>query len=249
MKKKEWFENEKFWLNYAPVMFDEVHWAEAPEAARACCKIARLKKGSRVLDACCALGRMSVQFALCGMKVTGVDIMQPFLDSARELAESEGVTADFVNCDMRKFTPEKPFDLAVNVYNSFGYCDSIEDDTKILKQIFSALKEGGAFILECISRETAIRWFTEAEWFERSGLTVLTEFSPVGAWEALRSKWTIINKQGKRMEHVFNQRLYSAAELRHSLHDIGFSKAEVFGGYDLRPYDYNAQTMLIVAGK
>lgn len=249
MKKNEWFENENFWLNYAPVMFDEVHWAEADGVAQRCTEIAGLKKGSRVLDVCCALGRISVPFARLGMNVTGVDITQPFLDSAQELAENEGVTLNLINCDMRKFRTTKKFDLAVNVYNSFGYCDSIKDDTKILKQICASIKNGGTFILECISRETAIRWFTEGEWFERAGLTVLTEFSPVGAWEALSSKWIIISKDGKRMEHVFNQRLYSAAELRDRLISIGFKSAEVFGDFDLSPYDYNAKTMVIVCRK
>lgn len=247
--KKEWFNDDDFWLNYAPVMFDEVHWAEAPAVAEKCAEIARIRKGSRVLDACCALGRISVQFALLGMKVTGVDITQPFLDSAAELAASEGVKLDLVNCDMRKYVPSRKFSLAVNVYNSFGYCDSIKDDIKILKSIFNSLEEGGTFILECISRETAVRWFTEGEWFERSGLTVLTEFKPVGAWEALSSKWIIIDRNGKRMEHVFNQRLYSAAELRDRLISIGFKSAEVYGGFDLSPYDYNAKTMVIVAKK
>ena len=66
MEKKQWFENESFWLNYAPIMFDEAHWAEARGIAESCCKIAGLQKGSRVLDACCALGRISVELALCG---------------------------------------------------------------------------------------------------------------------------------------------------------------------------------------
>ena len=49
MKKKEWFENESFWLNYAPIMFDEVHWAEAHGVAESCCKIAGLKKATAFL--------------------------------------------------------------------------------------------------------------------------------------------------------------------------------------------------------
>lgn len=249
MKRQEWFENQDFWLNYGPVMFDSQHWAEAEGIAMQCCSIAGLKKGSSVLDACCGPGRISVELALCGMNVTGVDITQPFLDAARETAEDEGISITLVNHDMRTYSPEKPFDAAINVYNSFGYCDSIADDTKILEQIYKALKDGGTFILECISRETAVKYFTEGEWFERAGMTVLTDFSVAGAWEGLRSRWILIDAEGKRTEHEFIQRLYSAAELRDRLRGIGYKSAEVYGGFDLSPYDHKAKTMVIVARK
>ncbi|MBP5436849.1 MAG: class I SAM-dependent methyltransferase [Treponema sp.] len=251
MKKKQWFENESFWLNYAPIMFDEAHWAEAHGIAESCCKIAGLKKGSRVLDACCALGRISVELALCGMDVTGVDITEPFLVAAKESTDAEGVPLEVVNADMRTFSvpAEKKFDAAVNIYNSFGYCDSIEEDMQIIQSVFDSLKKGGTFILECISRETAVRWFTEGEWFERAGKTVLTKFTVDGAWEGLRSKWILLDPDGSRMEHEFVQRLYSAPQLRDLLLQNGFSSAEVYGGFDLSPYDYNAKTMVIVAKK
>ncbi|MCR5218934.1 class I SAM-dependent methyltransferase [Treponema sp.] len=247
--KKEWFQNDDFWVNYGPIMFDEAHWAEAAGTAGEIKKIAGLKNGDKILDACCALGRISVELALLNLNVTGVDITQPFLDCAADTAEDEGVKLNLVNCDMREFKIDSKFDCAINVYNSFGYCDSKEDDYKIISSIYDSLKEGGSFILECISRETAIRWFTEGEWFERAGKTVLTEFKPTGAWEGLSSRWILIDKNGQRMEHTFIQRLYSAAELRDKLLETGFSSAEVYGGFDLSPYDYNAKTMVIVARK
>ena len=51
------------------------------------------------------------------------------------------------------------------------------------------------------------------------------------------------------MEHVFVQRLYSAAELRDTMLHCGFSEASVYGGFDLSAYDQNAKTMVIVAKK
>lgn len=250
-KEKEWFENEDFWLNYGPIMFDEQQWAQAHGIAERCCEIAGLEKGDSVLDVCCAVGRISVEMALCGMNVTGVDITQPFLDAARESAEDEGVSLELINHDMRNFASKKKFDCAINIYNSFGYCDSIADDTKILKQVYKSLKKGGTFILECISRETAVKYFTEGEWFDRAGKTVLTEFKVVGAWESLSSKWILIDKKdGSRMEHTFLQRLYSAAELRDTLlKECKFKSVEVYGGFNGEAYDQNAKTMVLVAHK
>ncbi len=249
-QKKEWFENEDFWKNYGPIMFDSAHWAEAPGVAAAVQKIAGLKKGARILDAGCGPGRISVELALLGLDVTGVDIIQAELDAAAETATDEGVDISLVNADLRTYTTDKKFDAAINVYTSFGYCDTMEEDVQILKHICDAIKDGGWFIMEMTSREIAVQYFTPGEWFERAGKTVLTEFTVEGAWEGLRSRWILIdNKTGGRIEHEFVQRLYSAIELKRLLLGIGFKSAEVYGDFEFAPYNESAKTMVIVARK
>lgn len=248
-EKKQWFENESFWQNFGPVMFDSQRWAEAPGIAESVIKIAGLTKGSSVLDAGCGPGRISVELAAKGLDVTGVDIIQSELDAAKDSANAEGVKLDLINCDLRSFKSQKKFDCAINLYTSFGYCDTIEEDFQILKNIADSLRDNGFFILECTSRETAILYFTDGEWFERSGLTVLTQFSVEGAWEGLRSKWTIINRDGQRIEHEFVQRLYSAIELKRMMIRAGFNSVEIYGNYDFSPYNEHAKTMVIVAKK
>ena len=248
-QKKQWFENESFWQNFGPVMFDSQRWAEAPGIAESVIKIAGLTKGSSVLDAGCGPGRISVELAAKGLDVTGVDIIQSELDAAKDSADAEGVKLDLINCDLRSFKSQKKFDCAINLYTSFGYCDTIEEDFQILKNIAGSLRDNGFFILECTSRETAILYFTDGEWFERSGLTVLTQFSVEGAWEGLRSKWTIINRDGQRIEHEFVQRLYSAIELKRMMIRAGFNSVEIYGNYDFSPYNEHAKTMVIVAKK
>ena len=248
-QKKQWFENENFWNNYGPIMFDANRWAEAPAVAQSICKIAGLKKDSSVLDAGCGPGRISVELALLGMDVTGVDLIQSELDAAKETAEAENVKLNLIKADLRTFDSEKKFDCAVNLYTSFGYCDTIEEDVQILQKIYSNLKKDGWFILENLSRETAILYFTEGEWFERAGMTCLTQFSVEGAWEGLVSKWILIKEDGTRIEHQFTQRLYSAAELCKTLIKAGFKEAKAYGDYNLNPYDQNAKTMVLVAKK
>ena len=178
----QWFENENFWLNYGPIMFEPQRWAEAPNVAEAICNIAGLSSGSSIMDAGCGPGRVSVELALKGLDVTGVDIIQPFLDAAKETADDEEVNINLVNADLRYYDSEKKFDAIVNLYTSFGYCESIEEDMQILKKIYANLKDDGWFIMESTSREIAVKYFTEGEWFKRAGKTVLTEFTVEGAW-------------------------------------------------------------------
>ena len=247
--KTEWFEKENFWINFAPIMFDDARWAEAPDVAEYVQKIAGLSRGDSVLDAGCGLGRISVELALLGLDVTGVDIIQAELDAAKESAAAEGVALNLINADLRNFTSSKKFDCAVNLYTSFGYCDTIEEDMMILKNIAGALRQGGTFILECTSRESAVMYFTPGEDFDRAGWHVHTEFGVVGAWEGLRSKWVLTDDNGKKIEHEFVQRLYSADDLCKRMVECGFSSAQAYGDFDLSPYDENLRTMIIVAKK
>ena len=277
-KKQEWFESESFWAQYAPVLFDAQRWAEAPTVAEGVLRIigaahdvsvpenapadspeaasspvqaesARPVHTPAILDAGCGPGRIAVELAVRGARVTGVDIIRPFLNAAHDSAEDEGVELDLVQADLRTFVRPGAFDAAVSLYTSFGYCDTIEEDMQILKNIAASLKPSGWFILEMTGREIAVRDFTEGEWFERGGFTVLTEFSVVGAWEALRSRWMLIDGEGHKIDHVYDQRLYSAIELKRLMLASGFASVEIYGDFDFSPYNEKARTMVLVARK
>lgn len=249
----EWFESENFWTQYAPIMFDDVRWAEAPTVAQYVKDIAKLSPGSKVLDAGCGLGRIAVELAALDLDVTGVDIIQSELDAAKDSAEAEGVELTLINQDLRTFHAKNQFDCAVNLYTSFGYCDTVEEDMQILRNIADSVKPDGTFIMECTSRETAILYWTPGEEFERAGYKVVTHFEVVGAWEGLKSQWTLYplqkNQKQSVVDHTFIQRLYPATFLRNKLLEFGFSKADVYGDFDHSPYDEHARTMIIIGRK
>jgi len=246
----DWFESENFWTQYAPIMFDDARWAEAPTVAQYVKDIAGLGEGAKILDAGCGLGRISVELAALGLDVTGVDIIQSELDAARDSAEAEGVPLTLINHDLRSYRAPEQFDCAINLYTSFGYCATIEEDMKILKNIADSVKTGGTFIMECTSRETAIMYFTAGEEFERADYKVVTHFEVVGAWEGLRSQWTLYPLDSKQaIDHTFIQRLYPATFLRDKLIDFGYSKVNIYGDFDKSPYNEHARTMVIIGKK
>ena len=248
----DWFEDERFWVQYAPIMFDAPRWAEAPAVAEGILKLAgdgRKPQDLRILDAGCGLGRIAVELAACGAQVTGVDLIKPFLDAAADAAFAEGVSIEWVQADLRHFVRPAAFDIAVNMYTSFGYCKTVEEDAQILRNIVQSLKPNGCFILEMLGREIAVRDFTAGEWFERAGYTVLTDFSVEGAWEGLRSHWQLYTKEGLKADHTFVQRLYAATELRQLMLSAGFRSVEIYGDFDRSSYNERARTMILAARK
>jgi hypothetical protein len=89
----------------------------------------------------------------------------------------------------------------------------------------------------------------EAEWFERAGYFVLTEYEAVNSWEGLKNRWILISREGKKIERSFTQRLYAATELRQLLLDAGFSAVELYGNWEEGPYDQCSQSLIAVGRK
>lgn len=248
MNEKEWFEDQDFWLAYAPLMFDESRWAEVPEVVDRLQRLSSLHAGGRVLDLCCGVGRHSVEFAKRGFPVTGVDITEAYLDAAAETAAAEavGTALELICDDARRFSRPGYFDLCLNLYTSFGYFSRREDDLLLLANCAKNLAPGGRLILETVGKETAARDFVESERFERAGWNVTTEFKILGDWEYEVNRW-ILEKGTERVDRSFALRLYSAYEMKQALTEAGFASVAIFGGLDGKPYDEKADSLVAVA--
>jgi SAM-dependent methyltransferase len=259
---EEWFNDTDFWKNFAPIIFDDKHWSEVPEVADSVTRLAGLKLygsasradgGPRALDLCCGMGRITAELARRGFAMTGVDITESFLETAREDALYEGLDIEYVRADARSFVRPDFFDTAMNLYISFGYFEDSGDDLIMLRNVYESLKPGGSFIVETLGKEIAVRDFIPGEWFERAGYTVLTEYKAVDSWAALKNRWILIPKaerpNGTRIEKTFTQRLYAATELRALLLKAGFAGVELYGGWDEREYDHDAEILIAVGRK
>ena len=263
MKKKEWFYDTDFWEHFAPIMFNESHWAEVPHVADAVTRLSRfnlygetssdkwhkpLESAPKVLDLCCGLGRISAELSRMGYAVTGVDITDSFLKTAIDDAEYEKLDIEYIKCDARDFIRKQFFDTVLNLYISFGYFSDQKDDLKVLRNVYDSLKPGGCFIIETMGKEIAVRDFVEAEWFEHGGNLILTEYEALDSWTFLKNRWILIKDKIKQ-EKIFVQRLYAASELRSVLHEAGFEKIEIFGDWDESPYDQRAAKLIAVGRK
>ena len=244
----EWFENESFWVAYAPLMFDASRWAEVPDAVDWITTVTAVSAPARILDLCCGVGRYSLEFARRGFAVTGVDITQAYLNALLESAIEENLSIEIARDDARKFSRPEQFDLCLNMFTSFGYFSNIDDDMQLLKTSCQNLKSGGRFILETIGKEISARDYCPYESFVRLGWNVRVEYEVIGAWEGMKNRWILENEQ-QRIDNAFILRLYSATELKRALFKAGFSSVRIFGGLDGRAYDHNALALVALAEK
>jgi SAM-dependent methyltransferase len=228
---RKWYEDDAFWDTWAPVMFSEERLGKAPEEVDNLVSLCRPKAGASVLDLCCGPGRHSLELARRGFSVTGVDRTKRYLEEARRKAKKEGLGVEFIQKDMRKFLRPKAFDMALNLFTSFGFFEDQKEDELVAKNVFRSLKNGGVFVVDIMGKEIIARIFQERDWHRVNGGIML------------------LVKGGRVEEFSFSLRPYSAAELVRLLTDCGFSRTEVYGSLAGTPYDHQAKRLVVVAHK
>lgn len=207
----------------------------------------RLAPGARVLDIACGVGRHSIELARRGYHVTGLDLSPTLLKIAAERAERAGVEVNWVRADMREIPFTQEFDAAFNIFSSWGYLESEDEDQKVLTAVARALKPGGVFLLETAHRDWMIRHFQSHAWSEGVGVLVLEDRVLDLLSGRLLSTWTAIYNDGRRRQWQVNTRHYTAAELRRMLESAGFTISQSFGGYDGAPLTLESPRLILVA--
>jgi SAM-dependent methyltransferase len=238
-----WFENDEFWRAFYPWMFHERRFQSALEEVEQLLALSGVMQGA-ALDLCCGPGRHSIPLVQRGFHVTAVDRSPFLLNKARERSAQAGVALEFVECDAREFVRAAAFDLAINLYTSFGYF-SREEDLKVLKNVRTSLKKGGVFILELVGREcvrspAAFNAYWNAHWEESADGEIFLDYAEaLPGWTRLRVQRLLV-KSSQALRFDFELNVYSGQELVGALKQAGFSEVEIFGSLAGTPYDGRA---------
>ena len=244
----EWFENESFWKETYNCLFPEKLIIETNEHVESILKLVGFK-GSSILDLCCGPGRCSIVLAKKGFSVTGVDRSQFLLDKAKARGKSDGLSVEWVLEDMRRFIRPMSYDLALNMFTSFGYFDDKDDDMKVLENVFTNLKSGGIFLIDVMGKEILAKIFqpTIADQLD-DGTMVVQRPKIYDDWTRVRNDWIIIKgRQAKTFK--FHHTVYSGQELKDRMERVGFESLKLYGSLDGSPYDSDAQRLIIIGRK
>jgi SAM-dependent methyltransferase len=249
MEDISWYEREEDWVLKRSIIFSkkmvQFTFLEVDRLIRL---LGGLPTGARILDLCCGIGRHSLALARKGFSVTGVDITMPYLDIASENAKQEGLSIRFIHSDMRNYCDPGSFDLIANLCTSFGYLDSIEEDIKVLQNIYASLAEGGRFVIEILGKEVSAARFCKEQETEYDGFKMIARSKILDDWSILECRRTIIEGDSSK-EVVSYHRLYSATELKGHLKEAGFKNIKVYGSFAGAPYDNEAKSMIMIGEK
>ena len=208
-----------------------------------------LPVGANLLDVPCGAGRLSLELTSWGYEITGVDISQPLLESARDSAEARGVQVTWANRDMRDLPWQEEFDGAFCAWSSFGYFDE-QGNADFLKAVARSLKRGAPFVLDTPLIETRLPEITAEPrvWWPVGDLLALEERSFDHETSRVESRWTFIRDGTKETKHL-SLRLYTYRELAALLEQAGFGNHEPYGGIEFEPFGLGSEWLYLVTKK
>jgi SAM-dependent methyltransferase len=201
-------------------------------------KLLELRDGSRVLDAPCGYGRISLGLARRGAVVLGVDFSEQLLSEAqRARGDVPAERLEYRRHDLREPLPESGFDVALNIFSSLGY-GSEADDVAILSTLRNAVRPGGRVFIETNHRDQGVIFFSQARrpTYRLSDGTLFMEeprFDAVSGRVDSTWYWEGPANRGQKRSSL---RLYSATELVALLPRAGLRLLSVHGGCTPEPF-------------
>ena len=139
-----WYEK---WFNtkYYHILYANRDYEEAKLFINNLASHLKLKKNSKIIDVACGNGRHAVYLNLLGYDVTGIDLSKKNIESA---SKSSKKNLQFFVHDMRKLFKQNEYDLAINLFTSFGYFDEDSDNEKALFAIANNVKTEGLVVID-----------------------------------------------------------------------------------------------------
>ena len=217
-----------------------------------------------VLELGCGTGRALLPLARDGFAVTGVDLSPAMLALARRKIDQAGLgeRVRLVRDDIRRLDDlgEARFTLAFSALNSFLHLETREDQQAALAAVGRHLAPGGLFVADLFpphphvladydGRMIHTATFRDPRTGDRidkfvSGALDAAEqrIETVFFYDRLRADGTV-----ERTAAPFALRYIGRYELELLLERAGFARLQLYGSYDLEPFDADSERMIVVA--
>ncbi|WP_299060690.1 class I SAM-dependent methyltransferase [uncultured Polaribacter sp.] len=241
MKTKDWFTD---WFNtsYYHTLYKERNDDEAQLFMKNITSFLNLPKTTHILDLPCGKGRHSVFLNSLGYKVTGGDLAENSIKSAKEF---ENDTLNFKVHDMRQ-TFNNKYDAVFNLFTSFGYFEDDKEDILILDNIKQGLNKGGFFVFDFLNAEKVKLNLVikETKTVDNITFNIKREIK-----NGFIFKHISFFADGEN--HTFTEQVkyLDLEKMTTFFEKVGFTITNVFGNYHLNEYNAKTSDRLIIIAK
>jgi SAM-dependent methyltransferase len=243
--KSEWY---KIWFSskYYLELYKHRDVFEAQNVINLIQRTLNIGNKSRIIDVCCGAGRHSLELAKRGYDVTGIDLSEFLISQAKlnyRKSPEKNLKAKFLIKDMRNFNFEKSFDVALNIFTSFGYFQDDGENFKMFTNVHKSLKDNGYFIFDYLN-DTYLKDNLIPESNDKiNGLEIVQK-------RRIENKFVIKDIYIGKQKFTEILKLYSRIEISSFLIYQGFDIIEFFGDYYGNPFDKdNSKRLIIFAEK
>lgn len=240
--QRKWFQ---YWFNspYYHILYSQRNDEEAEFLIDNLFAYLQPEKASRVLDIACGRGRHAVYLSKKGYDVTGIDLSEQNIRYAQQFANKN---LHFFVHDMRKLSFINYFDIAVNLFTSFGYFESEKDHINALKAFRKGLKADGTFVIDYFNTLKILKNLTQQEIKSIEGIEFhLHKFVSEG--KIIKH----INFEHGRKTYAFEERVqaFMLNDFERMLEKSGFVITAKFGSYGLEGFREDSSDRLILICK
>lgn len=210
-------------------------------------------KPKTVVDLACGTGTIAGMLARRGYAVTGIDLSEEMLESAREKLRLQGIRIPLVQGDMRSFALHQPADAVVCLCDGFNYLLTEEDAAKALQCIRRNLAPGGLLVFDVSSRyklQSVLGSKAMAE--VRDDVTLVWQNRYEPQTRLLTMDLTFFVQEGtlyRRFEETHIQRAYDGEELIRLLSDHGYEDIVSYAPFALKPPGHRDHRLFFAAKK
>jgi SAM-dependent methyltransferase len=221
---KDWFSSEEYLSVY-----QHRDNEDARKLLHLILKETNLTGRGTILDAACGAGRHSVNLASLGYRVTGFDLSRTLLKIAKRDAIISGTEVGFFCADLRNVPLKKKFDLVLNLFTSFGYFESDDENFLFIKRAFELLKDDSWYVLDFLNNEFLSRNLIPESTREINGKKI-TERRKIDSGRVVKE--IIIENGSAPGTYYESVKLYGKDKIVYEFGKIGFKFVKAFGDYD-----------------
>jgi len=208
--------------------------------------------GDPVLELACGTGRVSIPLARDGHKVTGIDIEESMLATARSTNDTD---AAFHQADMRGFELDGRYAVALLPFNSVGHLHCRDDVEGCFQSVWRHLSPDGVFVvamfnpdLKLLARrpeeEREISRYPDPE--SDNEVVVRERVVYDKAAQIVTSTWHYVIGDSE-FETELRLRIFYPQELEALLHYSGFKVFRRCGDFDGRAFGSDSPHQIYLA--
>lgn len=242
MENVNWFES-WFDTSYYHTLYKNRDNKEAERFIGNLVDYIQLPPHSRVLDLACGKGRHSITLFTHGYEVLGVDLSPQSIDHAEYFSNEQ---LQFRVHDMREVIPGEHFDGVFNLFTSFGYFDSSEDNKKVLHAVHEMLNPQGVLLIDFMNASKVIANLVKEETKVVDDITfhITRNYDGQHIFKHIRF-------EAEGQEHNYMERVQAlqVADFASLLDTCGFDLIRTFGNFDLGKFDETTSDRLILLAR